>query len=352
MIAIDAMGGDFAPSITVQGAYNAAAKGINVALYGQEYILWDILKNIDKHWQRLPISLVNCTEVIGMAEEPTRSILKKDSSLMKALCDVAAHKAHAVVSAGNSGAVLVGSIIVFDRVKGVMRPALGTFIPTHNESLFLLDIGANVDCKPEYLEQFAYLGHLFVKQQMKLSNPRVALLSNGQERGKGCMANKQAYYLLEQSSLNFVGNIESRELFNGHTDVLVCDGFVGNIVLKAVQGTSTALTQWLKCSFKSSWYGTLVGALSKPFFKTLQQTIDYQKIGGALLLGVNYPTIIAHGCSNAYAFENAITFAHSIAQKKTLEHFNHDLERLLAISKEVKSTTSMQSKNSSFLMVS
>ena len=329
MIAVDAMGGDFAPTVTIQGAYNAARKGIRIALYGQEVIMVDILNKIDPQWHTLSIELIDCPDVVEMADEPTRSVLKKNSSLMRALQAVKHQQAQAVVTAGNSGAAVVGSILVFERVKGITRPALGTFLPTKKGSLFVIDIGANVDCKPEYLQQFACMGHLFVQQHKGIKNPRIGLLSNGQERGKGSYATKQAYYLLEQSSLNFVGNIESREVFNDATDVLVCDGFVGNILLKAVQGTSTALTEWIKESFNQSFFGRVVGGLSKPFFKKLKNSVDYQQTGGALLLGVNYPLIIAHGCSNAMAFENAIIFAHKVVNQQMIQQFNDGLTKLL-----------------------
>lgn len=329
MIAVDAMGGDFAPAVTIQGAYNAACKGVDIALYGQENVMVEILNKINPQWRSLCITIVNCPDTIEMAEEPTKSTLKKNSSLMRALQDVKYHKAQAVVSAGNSGAAVVGSIVTFERVKGISRPALGTFLPTQKGSVFLIDLGANVDCKPEYLLQFAYMGHLFIRQHKNIKNPRVALLSNGHERGKGSSAVKQAYYLLEQAKLNFVGNIESRELFNDYADVVVCDGFVGNILLKSIQGTSTALTSWIKDSFKTSWWGYFVGGLSKPFFQKLKNNIDYRETGGALLLGVNYPLIVAHGCSNAYAFENAIVFADNVVKRHIIQQFNNELSALL-----------------------
>jgi phosphate acyltransferase len=329
MIAVDAMGGDFAPKITIQGAYNAACKKVEVVLYGQEKIMAEILKKIDPEWHRLPLRLVDCPEVVEMSEEPTRSVLKKNSSLMRALQAVKNQQAHAVVTAGNSGAAVVGSILIFERVKGIARPALGTFLPTKKGSVFLVDIGANVDCKPEYLQQFAYMGHLFVQHHKKIKDPRIKLLSNGHERGKGAHATKQAYYLLEQSSINFVGNIESRDIFDDCADVIVCDGFVGNILLKGIQGTSAALNEWIKKSFSSSLYAKVVGLLTRPFFKKIKKSIDYRQTGGALLLGVNYPLIIAHGCSNAHAFENAILFAHQIVQSKITQQFNENLLKLL-----------------------
>ncbi len=329
MIAVDAMGGDYAPSIAVQGAYAAASKGVAITLYGQERVVVDILNSIDVQWQKLPLSVVDCSENIGMSEEPTKSVLKSDSSLMRALQAVTSGYAQATVSAGNSGAAVVGSIVEFGRVPGLKRPALGSFLPTYKGSVFMIDIGANVDCKPEYLLQFASMGHVFVQQHKNIKKPRIALLSNGEEREKGSLATKQAYYLLEQSSLHFVGNLEPRELFNDYADVIVCDGFVGNIVLKTMQGTSTALLQFIKKSFMQSLWGRMVAWLVQPFFQQLKQTLDYSKTGGALLLGVNHPLIIAHGCSNAQAFENAILFADRVVREKTIEHFNHELATVL-----------------------
>lgn len=343
MIAVDAMGGDFAPAVTVQGAYNAACKGIKIVLYGQEKVLVDLLKKIDPEWYKLPLQLVDCPDTIQMSEEPTRSVLKKNSSLMQALQAVRNQSAKAVVSAGNSGAAAVGSILVFERVKGITRPALGTFIPTHNGSVFLIDIGANVDCKPEYLQQFANMGHLFVQYLKNIKSPRIALLSNGQERGKGSHATKQAYILLEQSSLNFVGNIESRDIFDDYADVIVCDGFVGNILLKSIQGTSRSLTDFMKKSFQESLYGKVVGILSKPIFKKLKTHIDYQHVGGALLLGVNHPLIIAHGCSNAVAFENAIIFADRVVNQQIIPQFNESLIKLLHRESAIKKSLTFPS---------
>ncbi len=336
MIAVDAMGGDFAPETTVRGAYNAARKKISIALYGPQKTVADILTKIDPNWQLLPIKIIECSDAIGMAEEPTRSILKKDSSLMRALYDVKQKEALAVVSAGNSGAAVVGSIMAFGRLKGIMRPALGTFIPTTHGSVFLMDIGANVDCKPDYLLQFAYMGHSFIQQHKGIKNPRIGLLSNGHERGKGSAAIKQAYYLLEHSSLTFVGNIESRDLFNEVTDVLICDGFMGNILLKGVQGAAAHLKQLIKNSFKESFISQCAGLLATPFLKKMQKQMDYRQVGGALLLGVNYPLIIAHGCSNAVAFENAILYAHDIVQTRVVEQFNQQLVTLLDHEEAVK----------------
>jgi len=302
-----------------------------VTLYGHQEVIEQILDECDKYWRALPIKIVDCREVVGMGDEPTKDLLrKKDSSLFCAIQAVAEQKAQAVVSAGNSGAALVAGIMVLGRVPGLARPALGTFLPTKKNPVFVIDVGANTDCKAEYLRQFALMGYLFVQQTTACSQPRVALLSNGEEPYKGSQSVKQAYDLLENStSLNFIGNIEAREIFNGEVDVLVCDGFVGNIVLKSVQGTAQALFDWMKLAYASSWYGKIVGLLSKSLLKPLKDKIDYKQTGGALLLGLNDPLIVAHGCSNAKAIENAILFAHSVVQKQIIKKFNASLTEQL-----------------------
>ena len=332
MIAVDAMGGDFAPDVAVRGAYTAVknTQGLSVTLFGKRDVIEALLNACDVQWRNLPITTVDCSTVVGMGDEPTRDLLqKKDSSLFCAIEAVAQNKAQAVVSAGNSGAALVAGIVLLGKVPGVMRPALGTFLPTKKGTVFLLDIGANTDCKAEYLKQFGLMGNLFVKQNTTIARPRVALLSNGEERYKGSLAVKSAFDLLEKTSLQFVGNIESRELFNDSVDVIVCDGFVGNVLLKAVQGTVQALTYWIKDSYTRSLYGNVLGYLSKPFMKSIKDAIDYRKQGGALLLGLNHPLIISHGCSDEHAIEQAILFAHETVQKKVLSQFNEALTQEL-----------------------
>ncbi len=355
MIAVDAMGGDFAPKVVVQGAYNAVmntSSKVSITLFGHQEVIEQVLGECDKYWRALPIKIVDCRTVVGMGDEPTKDLLrKKDSSLFSAIQAVAEQKAQAVVSAGNSGAALVAGIMVLGRVPGLARPALGTFLPTKKDPVFVIDVGANTDCKAEYLRQFALMGTLFVQQTTACSEPRVALLSNGEEPYKGSQAVKQAYELLENSmSLNFIGNLEAREIFNGAADVLVCDGFVGNILLKSVQGTAQALFDWMKQAYGCSWYGKLLGLLSKNLMKPLKEKIDYREQGGALLLGLNHPLIVAHGCSNAKAIENAILFAHSVVQKQTIKKFNALLSEQLV--KQSITITAVRDLDLSFEMSS
>lgn len=336
MIAVDAMGGDYAPQAIVYGAFNAARRGISVSLYGDSSQLVPLLEqcaithNI-KSWKALPIEIVHTTEKICMHDEPSRAVLhKKDSSLVRAVQAVRDGKAKAIVSAGNSGAALVAGTLILGRVDGILRPAIGDFLPTKTGSIFCIDLGANTDCKPEYLEQFAIMGVAYVKLMSGITSPRVALLSNGSEPYKGSLVVKQAYERLQNSALNFVGNLESRDMFDDQADVIVCDGFVGNVLLKGIQGTARAMMAWIDQERKASWRYSLGLLLSKGLFRSLKQKIDYAKKGGALLLGVHSPLIIAHGCSNADAIEQAIIFAHQVVEEKRIERFNEIIKVQLA----------------------
>lgn len=334
MVAVDVMGGDFAPQALVLGAYQAARRGISITLFGDVTQIHELLHTISLNnkqcWKDLPIKLEHCSEIIGMEEEPSRSVLnKKDSSLVRSMQAVADGTAQAIVSAGNSGACLVAGTLILGRTHNVLRPAIGGFLPTQHGSVFFIDLGANTDCKPEYLEQFAYMGHVFVSMTKNIERPRIALLSNGSEPYKGSLAVKQAYERLQHASLNFIGNIEARDTFDDKADVIVCDGFIGNIVLKSMQGTTRAMIDWIHQERMKSWLHTLGLYLSKGLFRNLKKKIDYAQKGGALLLGLNYPLIVAHGCSNAQAIENAIMFAHDVVQKCVVPEFNATLQQLL-----------------------
>jgi glycerol-3-phosphate acyltransferase PlsX len=335
MIALDAMGGDFAPAVAVEGAINAARRGISIGLFGPQAILEPMLTSIDVQWRSLPITLIHCSQAIGMAEEPGRSVLKKtDASLVRAVQAVAQGHATAVVSAGNSGAALVAGTLILGRVEGVARPAFGDFLPTCKGSVFCLDLGANTDCKPEYLEQFALMGYCYAKQMKGIAHPRVALLSNGAEPYKGSSAVKEAYARLAHLPINFVGNIESRDVLDDHADVVVCDGFAGNVMLKAMQGSARTMMSWLKQEAAKSWWRKLALLSAAPLLKELKSRVDYANRGGALLLGVNHPLLVAHGCSSALAIERSLIIAHEVVQQQRLVAFNRSLQQLIG-----KSTT-------------
>lgn len=331
MIAVDAMGGDHAPQVVVHGALEAAKKNINIGLFGDEGQMQHLLSQADSSWNSYPISLFHCSQSIGMGEEPTTSILKKtDSSLVRAFQEVQKGNAQAVISAGNSGAALVGGIFIIGRAEGILRPALGNFLPTKNGSIFCIDLGANTDCKAEFLEQFALMGHLYVQKMKGIAQPRVALLSNGHEPYKGNKLVKDSFERLGRLPINFVGNLESRDIFDDHADVIVSDGFVGNIMLKAIQGTAQAMNSWIKDEAgKLPWYRKLAFAVGKPVFTALRQKTSYADKGGALLLGLNNPLIVAHGCANAQAIENAIIMAHEYVQTGFVDSLNQQFFALI-----------------------
>ena len=324
MVAVDAMGGDFAPRTAVQGALQAAQKNIKVGLYGDQVQLFSLLYELDLHWERLPIEVIHCSQVIEMTDKASRSIIqKKDSSLVRALHDVKRGKAQAVVTAGNSGAALAGGTLILERIEGIDRPAIGDFIANvQGGATFCIDLGANVDCRPEQLVQFAIMGHVYTKMIHHIPNPRIGILSNGSEPYKGSQLVKRAYALLEQSlDLNFIGNVEPSELFEGRVDVLVSDGFSGNIMLKAVEGTSAAFKYWLGKEHSSSLYGRFLDLIGRRLFAHTYERLDYEQQGGALLLGVNHPLVVAHGRSNAQAMANAIRFAHKKAKSLFVSRF-------------------------------
>lgn len=331
MIAVDAMGGDYAPYVVIEGALRAAQRGIPIFLFGDKKKIYSHLDSLYHKWRTLPITIEPCTQVIGMEEAASRSVIrKKDASLVRAAQSVKDGRASALVSAGNSGAVLVASTLIIGRVNGVIRPAIGNFIPTHNGSLFCLDLGANTDCKAEYLEQFAYMGHVYVQIFKQIQKPRIALLSNGHEPYKGSVEVKAAYEKLQHNNdLHFIGNIEARDIFDDRADVLVTDGFVGNVLLKGIQGTVGALFKWVRNESHIVWWKKLCGFFAWPLFKAIKHKTDHQRVGGALLLGIKQPVIVAHGCAQADAIMNAILFAHETVQTKRIIQFNATISKLL-----------------------
>ena len=341
MIAVDAMGGDFAPNVTVMGAINAARQGIAITLFGDEKKLKALLNDCDPGWQFLPLFIEHCSEVVAMDDEPSRAILqKKDSSLVRAMNAVMEGRAQAFVSAGNSGAVLVAATLTVGRVRGVHRPAIGNFLPKKRGEIFCMDLGANTDCRPEYLEQFAHMAHVYVQMSKQVASPKLALLSNGAEPYKGPSAVKEAYKLLQMSHLNFVGNIEARDIFDTDLDIVVCDGFVGNVLLKGIQGTAKLLMHWLQEEATQSWWSRTYFALGYKFFYSLKQRTDYAKYGGALLLGVNAPVIIAHGSSSVVAIEQTIMRADENIKSRFTQLYNAALQEQIASVQPVRMQTS------------
>ncbi|RUM88491.1 MAG: phosphate acyltransferase PlsX [Thermodesulfatator sp.] len=310
-IALDAMGGDHGASILVEGAV-AAARDLDteIILVGRSGLLANELKNAGG--TGLPIAIQDASQVVSMDEAPSEALRKKkDSSIRVAFDLVNKGRAHAVVSAGNSGATLATAMFIMGRIKGV-RPAIATLLPTLKGQSLIIDVGANVDCKPHHLLQFGIMGSLFVKEVNKKNLPTVGLLSIGEEGSKGNQQVKKAFDLLAGSDLNFVGNVEGRDIFRGEVDVVVCDGFVGNICLKLSEGLAEAILTMLKSELAGSILASLGYGLAKNAFRRFRKRVDYSEIGGAPLLGIKGVAIICHGSSSPKAVRNAIAVAHNL----------------------------------------
>ncbi|MHB8718017.1 MAG: phosphate acyltransferase PlsX [Candidatus Dormibacteria bacterium] len=316
-IAVDAMGGDHAPAEIVRGALRAASElRIPVTLVGRRELLESELSRIEgpETQARARVSVVDAREVVEMDEHPANAVrAKKDSSIVRTCALVSSGEAAAAVSAGNSGAMLAAALFTVKRIGGVARPAIGALLPSLGAQPFVLDVGGNTDCRPDWLLQFAVMGSVYAQTMMDVERPRVALISNGEEAEKGSQLVREAYPLLQQSPLHFIGNIEGKELFAGGCDVAVCDGFVGNVLLKTAEGVGDYLFATLRREATSSLSAKVGGALLKPRLRAVRDRVDYRETGGALLLGVNGEVVIAHGRSDALAVRNAIRVARTAA---------------------------------------
>lgn len=305
-IAVDAMGGDFAPREAVMGALEASKGGIDVILVGDREI---ILKELGK--ENSPrLEIVHTTEVISMGEQPAVAVRrKKDSSIVRSVKLLKEGRANAFVSAGSTGAVMAAALLGLGRIKGNDRPAIASVLPSQKGGTVLLDVGANVDCKPKNLLQFGIMGYLYSEKILGIKNPRVGLLSVGEEDSKGNELTLEAFPLLQRAGINFIGNVEGRDLFSGSVNVVVCDGFVGNVVLKAGEGLAMALMRMMKEELTRNWLSKMGTALTLPAMKEIRRRVDYAEYGGAPLLGVNGVVIVCHGSSTALAIKNAIRAA-------------------------------------------
>ncbi len=307
-VIMDAFGGDNAPAAVVEGAMKALSRfdDVSIILCGREDAIREELK---KHqYDAARMSVLHAADVIDCHDSPTLAIKrKKDSSLVKALEAVAAGEADAIVSAGSTGALLTGATLIVRRIRGVKRPALASLLPTRTGGwLMLIDCGANADCKPQYLQQFAVMASAYMQGVMGIKSPRVGLLNNGAEAEKGNELTKAVYPLLEEAPVNFVGNCEAREILSGDYDVLVCDGFSGNVVLKYTEGLSATILAMLKDELMADTKSKIGALLAKPAFRRMKKKMDYTEVGGAPLLGINGCVIKAHGSSDAKAFSSAV----------------------------------------------
>jgi glycerol-3-phosphate acyltransferase PlsX len=314
-IALDAMGGDHGSKELIAGALLAIQEtGLTVSLVGDENILRSHIETLapDSKTANL-INIVHASQVIEMNEHPVDAIRKKkDASVMVAFDLVRRGEADAAVSAGNSGATMAAGIRKLGRLHGIARPGIASIFPTRKKPVVLMDIGANVDCKALHLFQFAVMASAFSKIH-GLDRPRVGLLTIGEETGKGNSLVKETYPLLANSSLNFVGNVEGRDLFQGDVDVIVCDGFVGNICLKVSEGLADAAMMMLRDEIMKSWFAKIGYLLARNAFKSFKKRVDYAEYGGAPLLGIDGIGIVCHGKSSAHAIKNAVLEAEKMA---------------------------------------
>ncbi|MGI6449876.1 MAG: phosphate acyltransferase PlsX [Desulfitobacteriia bacterium] len=319
-IAVDAMGGDYAPQEIVKGAVKAAEvyPGLQLVLVGQAE---KIKEHLPDGKLKPNMEIYEAQEIIGMDEHPAVAIKKKkDASIVVATRLVKEGYAEALVSAGSTGAQMAAALLGLGRIKGISRPAICTVLPTLKAGKLLLDVGANPDAKPEYLLQYGMMGSVYAEMILGIPNPRVALLNIGSEEGKGNELTQTAYQLFKASSLNFIGNIEGREIPYGTADVIVCDAFVGNIVLKTIEGMASSLFQLIKEKITANSVRKMGALLIKPGLKEIAQKLDYSEYGGAPLLGVNGTSIICHGSSKEKAIYNAIRVAKECCEQKIIEN--------------------------------
>ena len=326
-IAIDVMGGDNAPIEIIKGTIDAIKEyNIDVYLVGKEDIIKETLAK--EGFSSEKINIINTTEVITGEDSPTVSIRnKKDSSMVVGMKMLKEGKVDAFVSAGNTGALLAGGLFVVGRIKGVDRPALAPILPGRKAPFMLVDAGANAECKVKNILQFAMMGKIYFKNVMKHENPKVALVNIGSEEEKGTDFTKECYKALKESNNSFVGNIEGREILEGDVQVVVSDGFTGNVVLKVFEGTAMTIMTELKKGFMSSFVTKIGALLSKSVFLSFKKKFDYTEHGGAILLGVNGAVIKAHGSSNAKAFKNAIRQAVKCVDGNIVESIKKEMEK-------------------------
>ncbi len=333
-IAVDAMGGDHAPHAIVAGAVQAAREhAIGIILVGIEQ---SIQAELRKHHgaASLPIEVRNASEVVDMLDSPATVFRrKKDSSIRIANELVKQGDAAGVISAGHTGAAMATSLFVLGKLEGIERPAIATFMPTVKGTCIVLDVGANVDCKPVHLLHFAIMGEVYAKYLLKNPNPKVGLLSIGEEETKGNELTKEAFKLLTETSLNFIGNVEGRDVMSGKADVVVCDGFIGNVVLKLSEAVADTIAYMIRENIGDNLVRKLGYFMMRPAFRALKRRVDYAEYGGAPLIGINGISIISHGRSSSRAIKNAIRVAAALAESEINRHIHEDIEKNMELGK-------------------
>lgn len=317
-IVVDAMGSDGYPKPDVEGAVLAAREyGVEIVLVGKKDVVEPELAKYPT--SGLPISVVHASQIIEMQEHPAAAVRsKRDASMVVAMQMLKRGEVDAFVSAGNSGGCLASAVFYLGRIKGVERPALSSVFPTRKGPCFMLDIGANTDCKPIYLQQFAIMGSLYVENVLGISKPRVAIVSNGEEEGKGSILVQETVPLLKNSGVNFVGNIEGKDIPAGMADVVVTDGFTGNVIIKLSEGVAKFMLDMIKEEIKARPLAVVGAALAKGAFAQVRKRLDYREYGGGILLGVDGIVIVGHGRSDSVAIKNAIRVAKQAVEARVL----------------------------------
>lgn len=317
-IVVDGFGGDNAPLSVIEGSALAVQElGVDIVITGEEKVIRQVAEQ--HHISLNKIEIVNTTDVIAVCDDPT-SIMKEhaQSSMAVGMKLLADGQADAFVSAGSTGALVVGATMIVKRIKGIKRPTIATIIPCQNGCFMLADAGANLDCRPEMLLQFGLMGSIYMEQIMNINRPRVSLVNVGAEETKGRELQLEAYRLFQKSALNFMGNIEAREIPLGGADVVVADGFTGNVILKLTEGLAKFVMGGLKEMFLGSVKGKVAASLLMKDMKQFKKKMDYKEYGGAPLLGAAKPVIKAHGSSDAYAYKNAIRQAKAFVEKDVI----------------------------------
>ena len=336
-ILLDAMGGDNAPYATIKGAINAINQiEAEIILIGKEDVIREKIKEIcNKELEEITdrLSIKNTTETIEMEDTPTLAIKhKKDSSMVVGFKMLKQGEGDVFISAGNSGALLTGATLLVGRIKGIDRPALAGILPAHHSKLLLIDSGANTNCKPINLLQFAQMSTIYLKNTFGIEKPAIGLLNIGTEETKGNELTKESYKLLKEKSeelgINFVGNVEGRDAFSGEIDAIVTDGFTGNIFLKAVEGIGKLVKISLKENFLKNIFSKIAAIPSVPAIKGLQKAMDYKSYGGALFLGVKKPVVKAHGSSDEVLFEFTIKQAEMFVKNKAVDKMIEEFEKV------------------------
>jgi len=328
-VAVDAMGGDYAPEVVVQGAIEAVTEfNVSVILVGDEERLKRILGR-----QRIMdrILTAHSEEVIDMEEPPSKAVRKKKRASIRVAFDLLKDgKAQALVSAGNSGATVMAGILVLGKLRGVDRPAIAGVFPRESGPVVLIDVGANVDCRPAHLFQFAIMAKAFASSCLGIEDPKIGLLSIGEEGIKGNEQVRLARELFNRSKLNFIGNVEGRDIFEGEVQIIICDGFVGNVALKLSEGMAEAVKRMLLKDLRSSVLGRVAFSLGRKGLEAFENKLDYEMYGGAPLLGINGVAVICHGDSSSRAIKNAIKLASDYANNRLVEKMSAELEQLMS----------------------